>query len=115
MKIIKHSGIVAAAATVAILGFTSGCQQNSAAWAQFAQSTVDEYYSMNPNLAVDAGLHQYDGMVPDMSQEAIGQRSACLTAKRATAPVRGFRALVVTWCRVSCATAPVMSVVAPVR
>ncbi|MCH7573843.1 MAG: DUF885 domain-containing protein [Candidatus Marinimicrobia bacterium] len=85
MKIIKHSGIVAAAATVAILGLTSGCQQNSAAWAQFAQSTVDEYYSMNPNLAVDAGLHQYDGMVPDMSQEAIRQRSAWLTAKRETA------------------------------
>jgi len=40
-------------------------------WAEFAAATVDEYYSNNPETAVDAGLHEYDGQASDYSLAAI--------------------------------------------
>ena len=39
-------------------------------WAEFAATTIDEYYRRNPESAVDAGLHQYDGQMTDISLEA---------------------------------------------
>jgi uncharacterized protein (DUF885 family) len=39
-------------------------------WAEFAATTIDEYYRRNPESAVDAGLHQYDGQMKDISLEA---------------------------------------------
>lgn len=40
-------------------------------WADFAATTIDAYYAHNPELAVDAGLHQYDGMASDLSLASI--------------------------------------------
>ena len=34
-------------------------------WAEFVATTIDEYYRKNPERAVDAGLHQYDGKARD--------------------------------------------------
>ena len=34
-------------------------------WAEFVDATIKEYYERNPESAVDAGLHQYDGMLSD--------------------------------------------------
>jgi hypothetical protein len=42
-------------------------------WADFAAATVDAYYANNPENAVDAGLHQYDGQASDYSLEAIAE------------------------------------------
>ena len=39
-------------------------------WAEFAAATVAEYYERNPESAVDAGLHQYDGQMSDNSKAA---------------------------------------------
>ena len=39
-------------------------------WAEFAATTIDEYYRRNPESAVDAGLHEYDGQMSDISLEA---------------------------------------------
>jgi uncharacterized protein (DUF885 family) len=40
-------------------------------WAEFAATTIDEYYRRNPASAVNEGLHQYDGQVADQSMAAI--------------------------------------------
>ena len=40
-------------------------------WSEFAAVTIDEYYARNPELAVDAGLHQYDGQASDLSISAM--------------------------------------------
>jgi Bacterial protein of unknown function (DUF885) len=42
-------------------------------WAEFAAATIAEYYSRNPESAVDAGLHEYDGQMRDMSLAANGE------------------------------------------
>ena len=39
-------------------------------WAEFTATTIDEYYRRNPESAVDAGLHEYDGQMSDISLEA---------------------------------------------
>ncbi len=39
-------------------------------WEAFAANTIAEYYSRNPELAVDVGLHEYDGRMSDFSLEA---------------------------------------------
>jgi hypothetical protein len=47
-------------------------------WAEFAAATVHEYYSNNPENAVDAGLHQYDGQASDLSLAAIEEYTVWL-------------------------------------
>ena len=36
-------------------------------WSEFVATVVDDYYRQNPESASDAGLHQYDGQMSDMS------------------------------------------------
>ncbi len=40
-------------------------------WAEYVATVIDEYYRQNPETAVDAGLHQYDGQMSDLSAESI--------------------------------------------
>ena len=40
-------------------------------WEEFAATTVAEYYERNPETAVDAGLHEYDGQMDDYSLESL--------------------------------------------
>ena len=47
-------------------------------WAEFAATTVDKYYSNNPENGVDAGLHQYDGLASDYSLAALDEYTAWL-------------------------------------
>ena len=65
-----------AIALLALLFF--GCSKEEAAqsvaaadakptWEEFAAKTVSEYYAKNPETAVDAGLHEYDGQMSDKS------------------------------------------------
>lgn len=44
--------------------------EQPAPWAEFVATTIDEYYRRNPERAVDAGLHQYDGKASDWSLAA---------------------------------------------
>lgn len=41
-----------------------------ASWSEFAQATIDDYYRQNPETAVDAGLHVYDGQISDFGPDA---------------------------------------------
>tara|TARA_R110002049_G_scaffold157184_3_gene322183 strand:+ start:8602 stop:10326 length:1725 start_codon:yes stop_codon:yes gene_type:complete len=67
------------AALVAVL-FIAACggeQANEQApaeqlsWAAFQDKVLSEYHQYNPELAVDAGLHEYDGMASDFSRASI--------------------------------------------
>ena len=40
-------------------------------WETFAARVIAEYYERNPESAVDAGLHEYDGQMSDYSLEAL--------------------------------------------
>ncbi len=52
-------------------------------WAEFAAAFVNEYYRRNPEVAVDAGLHQYDGQASDISLAAFRDYAAWLEKSRA--------------------------------
>jgi len=39
-------------------------------WSEFAANTIAEYYAANPETAVSAGLHRYDGQISDNSLAA---------------------------------------------
>ncbi len=40
-------------------------------WADFVATVIDDYYRQNPESASDAGLHQYDGQMSDMSAAGL--------------------------------------------
>ena len=75
MRILSNAML---AGTLFVLAACGGSQEEAGAtaevrqpWAEFAAATVDEYYSNNPENAVDAGLHDYDGQASDFSFAAI--------------------------------------------
>ncbi len=45
-------------------------------WADFAAATIADYYAANPEIAVAAGLHQYDGQMFDNSLAAAERYAA---------------------------------------
>jgi len=48
-----------------------GTKESPQSWESFAATTVAEYYERNPETAVDAGLHEYDGQMEDYSRESL--------------------------------------------
>ena len=54
-------------------------------WAEFAATVIDEYYARNPETAVDAGLHEYDGQISDLGMEAVDQYASWLDSVLAEA------------------------------
>jgi len=54
-------------------------------WAEFAANAVAEYYRRNPESAVDAGLHQYDGVIRDLSPESVADYLAWVRQIRSEA------------------------------
>lgn len=54
-------------------------------WPEFAATTVAEYYRQNPEIAVDKGLHQYDGRISDWSPDAVAAYLAWIRKMRAEA------------------------------
>ena len=74
-------------AAILLLAACGGEQQSTVAveeprlpWADFVTTTIDEYYRRNPERAVSAGLHQYDGEASDWSLEAMQEYSAWIAA-----------------------------------
>ncbi len=59
-------------ALIAMLWFVAcGTEEAPKSWETFAATTVAEYYERNPETAVDAGLHEYDGQMDDYSKESL--------------------------------------------
>jgi len=45
-------------------------ESEAVAWELFAATTISAYYAHNPEVAVYAGLHEYDGQMSDFSLTA---------------------------------------------
>ncbi len=54
-------------------------------WSEFVAGVIDDYYRQNPESASDAGLHEYDGQMSDMSAEALDAYAAWIDTVLATA------------------------------
>ncbi len=83
-----------AALLVLSIGGLAACSQTEdgtvveaakAPWAEFAAGTVAEYYRRNPERGVNAGLHQYDGQIRDLSPESVADYLAWVSKTRSAA------------------------------
>lgn len=63
----------------------SDTQETREPWAEFAVVTVAEYYRRNPEIAVDAGLHQHDGRISNFKPDAVGEYLAWVKQTRSEA------------------------------
>ncbi|MBT8098585.1 MAG: DUF885 domain-containing protein [Gammaproteobacteria bacterium] len=67
-------------ALLAILVLAASCSdkpepvaQERPSWEAFVTTVIDEYYRRNPEAAVYAGLHQYDGQMSDLSLDSLAE------------------------------------------
>ena len=88
MNVTKLTLLVAALA----LGACGGADKQATStgvekqpWEAFAANTVSEYYRQNPELAVDVGLHEYDGQMSDFSLAAADEYAAWIDGTIETA------------------------------
>jgi len=51
-------------------------------WDHYVDQFVAKYFELNPGQAVNAGLHQYDGVLPDLSADAVAAQLAWLKQER---------------------------------
>jgi len=54
-------------------------------WAEFAAAFIESYFKANPFFAVQAGRHEFDGQMPDLSAAGIAAEVARLQKERAAA------------------------------
>ena len=54
-------------------------------WPQFTAHFLEEYFKANPYFAVQAGRHEFDGQMPDLSAAGIAAQVALLKRLRAEA------------------------------
>ena len=54
-------------------------------WPEFAASFIDSYFKANPFFAVQAGRHEFDGQMPDLSAAGIAHEVARLQRLRTEA------------------------------
>jgi len=79
--------LLALLASLTLVACSGGSDEASVAaidakqpWAEFAATTIDEYYRRNPENAVNEGLHQYDGQMRDLSKAALEDYAAWVDA-----------------------------------
>ncbi len=91
-------------AVLALVALAAGCQQQpsqqppattdptgtnatagAAGWDAFVNGFIESYFVANPNFAVYAGRHEFDGKLPDWSREGLSQEVARLRAERGRA------------------------------
>jgi hypothetical protein len=85
---IRLSAALSLALLISVGGCNQGPQSNapvkrapspaSQQWAQIANGFVDEYFSAQPFFAAQAGKHQFDGQLPDLSAHGIKREIARL-------------------------------------
>src|SRR5262245_79848 len=51
-------------------------------WSRYVDAFVTRYFESNPHQAVAAGLHEYDGRLPDLSPRAVAETTAWLHEQR---------------------------------
>ncbi len=64
---------------------STGCQRESAAWAEFTDEFIEQYFEFRPESAVYAGRHEYDGLLSDLSPAGLDQYISWLKGRRVAA------------------------------
>ncbi|MEQ1817968.1 MAG: DUF885 domain-containing protein [Terricaulis sp.] len=59
-----------ALAAVALLSL-AGCNQNSSRWADFQSAFIERAFEIDPTFGAGQGRHEYDGRLPDWSEEGL--------------------------------------------
>jgi hypothetical protein len=75
----------AACAPVQPPASTIGGSAGAGAWDSFVRSFIDAYFETRPDIAVNAGRHEFDGRLPDYSAPGLARQIAVLTDARARA------------------------------
>jgi uncharacterized protein (DUF885 family) len=57
-----------AAAALLVL---AGCSQNSANWTDFQNRFIERAFELDPTFAANQGRHEFDGRLPDWSEEGL--------------------------------------------
>jgi len=87
----NYATVAALLFSITVLGACSQSEDSvvaemaKASWADFAVTTVAEYYSLNPERAANAGLHQYDGQISDLSPDSIAEYLSWVMKSRSEA------------------------------
>lgn len=83
------------AALLVVLAAITGCQrqpatspatavaQVDAEWAAFTQQLITDYFEIEPFQGVNAGRHEFDGKMPDVSEQGLQREVSWLTGTRA--------------------------------
>lgn len=53
-----------------------------AAWPEFVEGFISEYFEQHPTFAAEAGRHEFDGRLPDWSPEGLRRTERWLEARR---------------------------------
>lgn len=70
------------------LALLTACQTTTVAplssndWDQFVQGYIERYFVTHPTFAVNAGRHEFDGKLPDMSEAGLKRESTRLRTER---------------------------------
>ena len=59
------------ALAAAALLMLAGCNQNTANWADFQNRFIERAFELDPTFAANQGRHEYDGRLPDWSEEGL--------------------------------------------
>jgi len=59
--------------------------QSQGAWADFLERSIEGYFRLNPEFAVNQGRHEYDGQLPDWSGTGLANSVSFLRSTIATA------------------------------
>ncbi len=66
---------VLAAAALLVL---AGCSQNNADWTAFENRVIERAFELDPTFAAGQGRHEFDGRLPDWSEEGLAAQIAFL-------------------------------------
>jgi hypothetical protein len=61
---------------------TNATQSKSAEWDDYTAKFLDDYFAANPDFAVGQGKHEFDGKLPDWSEEGLKKEIDRLHAER---------------------------------
>jgi hypothetical protein len=67
------------------VGSVTAPESSRTEWAPFAQRFLGEYFAAQPNVAVNAGRHEFDGQLPDWSAAGLAREVERLRGVRARA------------------------------